>query len=89
MTAEEGEWLKPPAMALMEDPADDGLGGVGGDGQGGVAAWMYKKGGHGDSILTWLTAVIISGLMVKSFLALDRKSVRGRAMWASWGRNQR
>ena len=29
-------------------------------------------------VFTWLMAVIISGVMVKSFLALDRESVRGR-----------
>ena len=42
-TAEEGEQLKPPSMVLME--------GVGGDGQGGVAARMYKKGSLGDGVL--------------------------------------
>ena len=31
-TAEEGEWLESPSMVLMEDSADGGVGGVGGDG---------------------------------------------------------
>ena len=35
-TAEEGERLKPLSMVLMENPADGEVGGVGGDGQGGV-----------------------------------------------------
>ena len=34
--AEEGEWLEPPSMVLMEDTADGGVGGIGGDGQGDV-----------------------------------------------------
>ena len=41
-TAEEGERLEPPLMVLMEDPADGGVGGVSGDGQGGIVAGMYK-----------------------------------------------
>ena len=32
------------------------------------------------AVFTWFTAVIISGVMVKSFLALERESVRGRTM---------
>ena len=40
-------------------------------------------------VFTWFTAVIISGVMVKSFLALERESVRGRTMWARRGRNRR
>ena len=67
--AEEGEWLESPLMVLMEDSADGSVGGVGGDGQGSVAAWMYKKGSLGNGILHLVTAVIISGVMVKSFLA--------------------
>ena len=34
------------------------------------------------AVFTWFTAVIISGVMMKSFLALERESVRGRTMWA-------
>ena len=30
--AEEGEWLEPPSMVLVEDSADGGVGGVCGDG---------------------------------------------------------
>ena len=35
---------------------------------------------------TWLTAVIISRVMVKSFLALERESVKGRTMWGEAGK---
>ena len=29
------------------------------------------------AVFTWFKAMIISGVMVKSFLALDRESIRG------------
>ena len=44
-------WLEPPSIVLMEDPTDGGVGGVSGDGKGGVPAGMYKQGGLGDGIL--------------------------------------
>ena len=54
--AEEGKRLEPPSMVLMEDPADGSVGGVGGYGQDGVAAGVYKESGLeecglGDGIL--------------------------------------
>ena len=88
LAAEEGEQFEPPSMVLVEDPSDGGVGGVGGD-------RMASRRGCTRSVVlemvsfTWLIVVIISGVMVKSFLALDRESVSERGMWARRGRNRR